>query len=137
MQWTELETDACLDFILNATDEANFKGRCDKYAATANRGAGTVVERYVWGLATRYNEYRGPGTYRTGRGGLPFSYAELYLIRLAYECRSAKDRLPPTPEYIANLFSRPLNEAKEAWHLYGPDKGRTGFGAKPQPIEKL
>lgn len=131
-----------LDCLLPEDSEAAFKGECDRLAGRLQKGSrkgnGGLVERFLWGLATRLTEYVPPpeGHPPLWRRSGPLSWCEKYIIKLAAHTDSkeakAKRVAPPDPAYLAPLLRRTLADTTAAWQQYGPAQGRgAGFGILP------
>lgn len=125
--------DELLETMLPCTDIRQFRLRLARMAEAHAWGQpddgvhrdGQPLERFLWGLATRYREYRCPVN-RTVRTGLPFTYGDIYLVKFATKTESV-GAAPPDAAYLARLLGRSEEEAAEAINRYGPAAGRKGF----------
>ncbi len=131
-EWLPSDVDYVIAILRNAKDEAKYKGLCDCLAidldrvAVAGKPPGAALERFVWGLVTRYREYTpgdGRGIFRTG----PFTWAEEYWMTLACDTATEERTKYPDAAYFALLLNRPIADVEPAWKKHGPARGRNSL----------
>jgi len=138
--WTRQLDDAMLNDVLFALTKAEYRralvrvanqhaiGQCESHGGFEKQRDGDPVQRRLWGLATRSVEYV-PTVNRISRVGLPWTFAELSILKWAFVTpvsKQAKDNLAPDNDYIAWLLCRTVDEIREKRGITKP--GVKGFG---------
>lgn len=133
MKKSQTEIDRAIEVLLPCDTKREWELALAKLASelqwgepdAVGRRDGDPIDRMMWGLVTRVQEYLGPET-RTSRAGLGWTFAEIQLIKDAiFTRRQGKIKISNT--YLARFFQRPESEIEVAINQYGPAQGRTGF----------
>lgn len=124
-EWEQNDLDVALNILFSdpSIGKERFELLCSRVGREFDRSMKSI-RTLVWKLAAGYGKYASyeSGPLRIGRNGLPMSWLDEYVIKMARQ----KDTVA-TKMRIASILCRNIFEVNEYLHKR-KSKGRKGFG---------
>jgi hypothetical protein len=120
--WQPAEMDELLDLVLPADDKQAYERALVRFGAVYGKDAKWSlkhVEQQLQRICDGYITHNVTNAGRTPRAGLVWTYAELRCLAWAsypWECHAKEGGTKPTPEYLAGLLCRTVDEVHAKWY---------------------